>query len=202
MPILENEKELENYLFELSKRTEPDFEHPLDTYGKMFRQIEIKGYGVTDLISIYSEERYCDKKSVVVHVQIIELKKGKIDLVAVGQISRYVQGIQRIIDANDITREFKKTHIPIEFEITGTLVGNGVADGDVCFLIDSIPWLVCYSYNVSLNKGIEFNLESGWYNTGEDTEHIPLKAEIQRLIISGAKSYRREKRFMDRRRSR
>lgn len=194
MAELDNEKELENYLFSLV--VEDDEEHPLDVRGKVFQQVELKGYGVMDLVYL----SYCGESRIAtIKITVVELKKGKIDLVAIAQISRYKQAINRFIESNQI--ETNKI-IPIHVEVEGVLIGSGIASGDACFLADSIDWLRVYSYDLTLKNGLTFKCEYGWYNVAEDLSAIPIKKSIQESIVSAAKEvryFRREHRKHKRR---
>lgn len=42
------EKELEDYLFNIEDRGDS----PIGIYGKVYRQLEIKGYGIADLVYV------------------------------------------------------------------------------------------------------------------------------------------------------
>lgn len=183
MAELENEKELENYLYTLVVDHNED--HPLEVSGKAFQQVELKGYGIMDLVYLDS---YGDvPRTSTVKITIVELKKGKIDLVAVAQISRYKQAIERLIERHH-ARDNKPIRIIIEVE--GILVGSGMASGDVCYLVDSIDWLRMFSYDLSLKNGLTFKSEQGWYNVDENLSVIPLGEELRDLIVSAAQSTR------------
>lgn len=165
MPVLETEKELEIYL--MGKDV-----NPFGLTGKSFNQVEIKGYGVIDILNINIEPHPYSKP--LLEITILELKKGKIDYNAIGQISRYKTAIDRLLSHWEVEEKFS-----VE-EISGILIGETYTNGDVCFLGDNISWLTVYEYNIDFNYGIKFKESSGWRNTNEDLSKMPLFDAIKR----------------------
>jgi hypothetical protein len=71
-------------------------------------------------------------------------------LAALTQIARYRQGIKHhlsLIYPDEKNRP--------ELQVTGSLIGDSMKDG-INYLIDSIPWLDCYTFKLSLESGVEF----------------------------------------------
>jgi hypothetical protein len=177
MASISNEKELEDYLF-----SQP--ESPIGCYGKCFRQFEIKGYGIVDLL--YVDIDYNGKVRPLIQIKIIELKKDKIDFNALGQISRYKIALERYF--NNSTHYFN-------YDIEGILVGSKYASGDICFTIDSTEWLSCYLYEVNLLEGITFECSEGWFNKGEDLTRLDKTSkELFNEYIQKYKEYTRVER--------
>jgi hypothetical protein len=155
MPCLESEHELEMYLF-----NDDSDDHPIGLSGKVFRQVNLPGYGIADLIAV-DFDWFCG--DVTCNIKLVELKKGAIDLVAIAQIARYRQALEDICDYHASKRRGYKIHF--HYNIRGVLVGEKLAHGDVCYLIDSVPWLELYTFDLSLASGIEFTEQSGWFRT-------------------------------------
>jgi hypothetical protein len=144
---LEAEKELETYLYGLKENDHPFFEPADEHYDHVFRQFSIPPYGIADLLYIHCN--YHDG----IKLHIVELKKNPLDHAAITQIARYRQGIKHHIELI-----FPDENKRPEVEVTGSLVGPSLAK-DVCYLIDSIAWLDCHSYKLSLDSKIEFKEE-------------------------------------------
>jgi hypothetical protein len=144
MAKLDQERELEEYLYKLTQNESPYFEPADEVYTYIFRQFKIDSYGTADLI--YMNCGYHDD----LRLHIVELKKGPIDLAALTQIARYRQGIKHhlsLIYPDEKNRP--------ELQVTGSLIGDSMKDG-INYLIDSIPWLDCYTFKLSLESGVEF----------------------------------------------
>lgn len=162
------ESELEDYLFNW-KETQPEKgdsfgidEHPINVYGKCYRQVEIKGYGIIDLLYIDISPNNTFPQ---IDIRIVELKKDNIDLSALGQICRYKAGLERFIDT---LKDKKGSKYFQNLEMSGILVGSDYATGDICYAVDTIDWLECYHYKLDLGVGITFEESSGWYSTEEN----------------------------------
>ena len=180
------EKELEDFIF-------AEQENPIEVYGKPFRQVNITGYGLIDLLYIDISEIDLDRNNKIrpyIKITIVELKKDKIDLNALGQICRYKTAIERYLRENN---QFDQHgYITIE----GVLVGNGYASGDICYAVDQMEWLHCWHYKIDLKKGISLDPSHGWLNSGEDFKGLArLKSEITKEYLSaykeGTRRYRK-----------
>ena len=161
-----SEKELEDYLFSLKINR-----NPLLVDGKCFRQVNLGGYGIIDLL-------YIDIKSECappeypqypyVTITVVELKKGSIDFSSLGQICRYKRGLERFL-SQQINKRY---HITSRIKVEGVLVGSDYANGDICYTIDQINWLECWHYNLDLKEGIELEHSTGWYRDDEDFKSL------------------------------
>lgn len=173
-----SEKELEDYIYDTECLKE------FDVYGKYFRQVNVGGYGVIDLLYVNIERYPFDLP--VINITIVELKKGTIDPSALEQICRYKIGLTRYIDSLNIRNPQVKENINID----GVLVGSGYSNaGDICFTIDSIDWLRCIHYDVALKDGISFDESCGWYKTNESFSGLD---KIKSLVQSDYIEYCRE----------
>lgn len=157
------EKDLENIIWESDK--EELSERGLPIYGKLIRQLNIKGYGVADLVE-WDIEKYPYGK--ILNITIYELKKDKIGISALLQSISYARGIQRYLN-----KRLKN----LQFTINIVLVGSSVdTKGSFCYL----PDLMCneYSYGM-LNSiqyytydykidGIRFKESYGYYSSTEE----------------------------------
>jgi hypothetical protein len=59
------------------------------------------------------------------------------------------------------------------FRLCGYLVGPKYDNGDVCFLVDSIPWLECYHFSINFD-GVRFDESSGWHTKDEPSDYYTL----------------------------
>jgi len=165
MPTVDSEKELEDYLYEVTQRNFD--ESPLEEFapeGEIFRQVNIGGYGVMDLV-IVSFEFPCDMYSYPkVTITIIELKKHKINYQALGQISKYYRAIELFM--NEITGELKN---PLQYDIKGILIGESVDnESDFVFLANNIEWLDLITYSIDFEYGLTLNGHSReWFLKGD-----------------------------------
>lgn len=182
MANLSSEKELEDYLFGL----EQDEDFPLPCYGKVFRQVSFPAYGIADLLYINIEPG----PTPTVRVTIVELKANEIDLNAVGQICRYRKALLRYVDHLFEKHPKHKNNI----EIDGILVGKQYASGDVCYVVDSVDWLSCYHYDLSLHNGIDFEESEGWYNKGENFG--PLSKIATEFVSEYLSQYKEGRRYL------
>lgn len=186
MPKLIDEKELEDYLFSLAQAPSEEGS-PIDASGKCFRQVNITGYGIIDLLYVDFEPS-CSPKAYrlpFVHIKIVELKKEQIDLNAVGQICRYKVALERFM-------KNLRESLDFGYEITGVLVGSGYGSGDVCFVVDSCEWLSTYTYEIKLSEGLVFDISEGWHNTNENFSSLEkIKNELTREFIKTYKDDRR-----------
>jgi hypothetical protein len=153
MPILQDEQELENYLFNLYQN--PQNDNPLEISGKCFKQVRVGGYGIIDLLCIDVEAGWVGKNGTcppTIHIQIIELKKGCIDFNSIGQVSRYKTAIEQYISCLPKQRK----GIDVLFNISCILVGNHILNGDISYLVKHLDWLSVYFYSLSLDGGVKF----------------------------------------------
>ena len=162
----EDENELEELLF--GNHLE-EYDNYLDgnlctevKHTLQFRQFEVKGYGIIDILGI---DYYREPDFYNITITIYELKNGPIDMKAISQISRYYIGVKRYISNLDLGR-FRK-RLEIYLEINGILVGSEYPNDGSCFVVDSIPWLSCYFFDIS-KSGVNFTETDGWYRENED----------------------------------
>lgn len=175
------ERELEDFFYTKKEDGRTVFPPTDEEYDYVYRQFHLKPYGIIDLL--YIDCNYHDD----VRIHIVELKKDRLDSSALIQIAKYKQGIK-----HHINLLFPNTERQPNIEITGSLVGTEQSGEDMCFLMDSIPWLTCYLYKISLEKGIEFKAVAkpgdglNWYMPGESIK--PLTKLKNRLVKDYARS--------------
>lgn len=159
-----SEKELEDFIVGISDG-QPGAEHDeLFIEGRCFRQVNLDGYGIADLIFIHFDAIDRD-----LSVEIVELKKGVIDMKAVGQVCRYRVGVERFI-SKIIERHshFRRA----SYQVSCCLIGNGYAQDDTRYVVDCLDGVNTYIYGIDLARGISFKHSDGWYNTGENHKHL------------------------------
>ena len=157
------EKDLEDIIWESDK--EKLDQRGLPIYGKLIRQLNIKGYGIADLVE-WSIQK--DPYSRTLNVTIYELKKDKIGISALMQSIYYARGIQRYL-------EFRLKNL--KFTINIVLIGSSLdLTGSFCYL----PDLICndcsygllntiqyYTYDYKID-GIYFEQSYGYISLSEE----------------------------------
>ena len=97
---LTSEKELEDFLFKWTPDgpVEEEYGHPLGiNYKKLLRQVNIQGYGVIDLLSV---DISCqDELMPCIDIDIIELKKGTIDILASDHAPHTLKEKEKFVNA-------------------------------------------------------------------------------------------------------
>lgn len=145
-----SEKELEDYIFKNYKNIEylnGDF---------IIRQLNIKGYGIIDILIIEIIENYPIFK-------ILELKQDKIDHKAIEQICKYINGFKRNLEMNEYIGKNNVSFENLEYYLIGQRLSNNCG-----FLTDNIENLKVITYKVDLEDGISFNNNNnGWYRSSE-----------------------------------
>lgn len=117
----------------------------------LLRQVKLSTYGVADLIEISGGSN--------VHIDIIELKKGKLEPKDYLQLCRYMTAIKNLISLDGI-----------RISVSGILIGKEIKpEKDFCYLINEGELFV-YTYDFDIEKGLRFNRSYGWYRT--DAEEI------------------------------
>lgn len=138
------EKELEEYIYSQEMNGGPYFLPADENFDFVYRQFKLHPYGIIDLL--YVDCNFHDD----IRLHIVELKKDKLDTDALLQISRYRQGIK-----HHISLLFPDPKNRPNVQVTGSLIGTSLGDG-MWYLIDSIPWLDCHTYKLSLESGVTF----------------------------------------------
>jgi len=121
--------------------------------GRRYRQLNLAPYGIADLVNIrYAPDHF------TFYVQIIELKKGKIDTSAYLQAKRYETALKKVMTQLNDGAEQK-----VEFHISVVLIGNEIElNGDFVFLLNSDLGCTAFTYSYGFN-GIEFTAAGrGW----------------------------------------
>lgn len=128
-----------------------------------FRQLNLSPYGIADLVNI----RYCNTENTF-FIQVIELKKEKIDLAAYAQAKRYQTALKSVVEkAND------RCFIDTKIEFTSILIGRTLDyANDFVFVINSDPTCQVYTYSYGVN-GISFEkIGKGWIKEAEESSSV------------------------------
>jgi hypothetical protein len=170
------EKEIEDLLelcindsdFNLKALKNRDYDFDFSTGKKLIkRQFELRGYGIIDLITISFEEffDYQDNSlNIIPVIKIYELKKEKIDVNSLMQLSRYIKGMKRYIHKIDKNILSDLNKIKICNNIRGILVGKSVQmNGDFVFLMELIRGVKVITYKLDMNIGLKFVEENFAY---------------------------------------
>jgi len=139
-----SEKDFENYICKLMDETKecPLLGESISGYQQKFN---IGNYGEIDIIRYH-----CDYEGYV-FITIIELKKEIIDMKAVAQICRYIEGVKNFIA--DKTNNYIK-NINIQAVLSAP---NIKMNDDTIFLINAIECLSICTIDLSLEDGFKSN---------------------------------------------
>jgi len=122
-----------------------------------FRQLEIKGYGVADLVKIEYSENH-------IEVTILELKNRQLKESDISQLSRYMRGMERLLT------KYQRKLKGFSFGVCGELAGPfDVQATDFVFIIGRLEGVTIYRLELSLDQGFKSTeIGSDWFNHGED----------------------------------
>lgn len=122
--------------------------------GLVYRQVELPGAGIMDLVSVSIGKIIHEHHSAkVLYVDIYELKRDAITCQNIGQIARYINSI----DGNQKTL-LSVLNLPSEeysIEVNGFLVGRGV-ERDALHALSLCFNIRCFRFEFDLAQGIRF----------------------------------------------
>lgn len=180
-----NERAIEEYVYRSvmdGKDCPITATHP----NAVFRQYEIKGYGITDLV-------YLNIYPGMVRVQIVELKNETLKESHLSQLKRYMVGMRRYLwRHNDLAEK-----AGWEIDVHGVLAGPFEADrNDLVYLYDGMEDVEIFGLSLSMEDGflVREISNSGWRSRGEDLTQktaiarhaFPLALELDRSLSRGA----------------
>lgn len=177
MNILENE--FENMLEQMINDGSEHIKDLQLKKGYLLRQPALHGYGKMDLV-LFNYNTYFLNGTVNrvkqrdLLVTCIELKKDKIGYNELGQLCRYMQGIERVAQ-NDLSN--------LNITVRGILIGRDIEHGgDFAYLADKVAVsdIDIYSYVFDYKTGLRFEHQNhgGWHSVSEDFGNIPGKEII------------------------
>lgn len=122
-----------------------------------FRQLEIKGYGVSDIVKVQWAGEILD-------VTVLELKNRQLKESDVSQLCRYITGLKRLLAA------YRRKIPTFKYSVTGQLAGPfEVQQSDFVYLVNEMGSIEFYSLEFCLDSGFVSNpISRGWFNSGED----------------------------------
>lgn len=154
-----SEKEMEDYIW---TRLSEDGVCPVSgrTANFYFRQKDIKGYGVTDIVKVR-----CRKNKII--ITVLELKNEPLKEAHVAQLCRYMNGLNRIADYYRERRQ-RCPEIVIKGELAGPFEKNR---NDLVWLVDHMPEITLYNVSISIDSGFcSLPIQKGWYRGDEEVE--------------------------------
>ena len=200
----DNEDELERILMSYHENSGFCFVTN-EEVGHLYQQVNIGPYGIIDMLGVTIET---EPYMVSVNIIIYELKLNSIKAKDVVQISRYYKGVSEYLwNAYSIGREVINSELcartfnrkcgkrcRVEVNLKGILVGKQYdMTSDVCFLVDSIPWLSCYHYSLGA-EGIDFELDENWRSGkglfGKETTDCQKVLELKDFFLKQCVGYR------------
>lgn len=175
--IFITEKQLEDFIFNTNPEKLEEKGIALDYY-KIKRQVKIGNYGVADLVSIKRPQYkfYKDNSNIrkILYkgcITIYELKRDSININALLQACRYLNGIKRYLEKRGIDLD----HYNFEIKLIGSDLET---NGDFIYLlkefkdrvnecyeceVGGLVDIYLYSYNMTID-GISFEYEDTEYN--------------------------------------
>jgi hypothetical protein len=123
------------------------------------RQFDLGSYGRADIIGFRVHPSRTNintgRKERIVEVDIIELKKDKVNASTLFQAIRYAKAIQHKI---------KHENINYTFLFSIHLVGKSIdVDNDFIYLPDVVNGITLYTYELSITKGLVFKVAQGFH---------------------------------------
>jgi len=180
----DTERDLENEIFDFVTKNKkcPITE---SVVHRCFRQLQIKGYGVPDLV-------YFRYSGFYPKVTVVELKNVELNPDHLNQLCRYMTGIRRCLNRHLIDEKANIT-------INGVLAGP-MAKTDFVMMFQEIGNIDVYKIDVSIERGVCFNEVYGWRRTAEDLTCLDpkirrclrLRKDINSKVEERMKTRRRE----------
>jgi hypothetical protein len=169
------EKEIEQIVSETIKK-DPEALMDRGLYvGRLQRyiqQLDLGDYGRADIVGISFYNEPCE-----IYLEVIELKKDRVDSHTLMQAVRYVRCLQLLF------RE-----IAPEYTITSTeiiLIGKTIeTNGDFCYTPNVFSNVSLYTYSIDLLQGIKFTRQYGYVLTGANfgTSKNVLKSFLNNIV--------------------
>ncbi len=151
--VWDSEKELEDYIYD--KYMDEHGECPITQQvqpNNIFRQPNLGSYGIADIITASVSENG------MLDICVIEIKKETITPDAVGQISRYITGVNDLIrktyEKTDVYRDNKSA------SVTGILLAPKITT-DAAFILNYTKNIDYYEVLCDLEHGFSCELNSG-----------------------------------------
>jgi hypothetical protein len=109
--------------------------------------VKIGNYGIADLVTL---SRFTQHS---VFIEVIELKRGEVNIDTYIQANRYLSGIKRYIE---------RFHPKLRVVYSTTIIGRSINLGDWVYLIDDAPNLKVITYKYDID-GISFSSHSKYF---------------------------------------
>lgn len=157
-----SERSIEDYLWdELQGGGVCQITHRDITFS--FRQLELVGYGVTDIVQVIVAPQS-------VEVIIVELKNESLKEAHLSQLARYMAGMRRFVRRYKKIAERKGWALSVK----GVLAGPFSDSGDFVYLADLLPDIDVHAIRLSFENGFEVEQKSrlGWFSKKEKPECI------------------------------
>ena len=165
MISFDSEKDLESFICDSLEESHNPISD--ETICFFTRQMEIKGYGIADIITITRDVHPETQNTIGMEINIIELKNANFKKEDVGQIARYKRGIERAISTDESLDDMcVSVRCTLVFKKTFPDQSNG------CYLIHASEWLEAYEFSMSPRDGVKFSSVDPWVSSNEDIKSI------------------------------
>jgi hypothetical protein len=163
------EKDLEDIICDALKTKEGQeslYDRGLEfTYSsghlKFKRQLNLGAYGTCDIIISSKDDTDIHPDFIMqdsLTIEVMELKKGELDVNALTQVMRYVRGVERYM---------KKHHPKMRYNVIPTLVGKSIDLRDWVYMIEKVEGLRVFTYEYRMD-GIRFVEQSDYQSVGDN----------------------------------
>ncbi len=141
-------------------------------HGKAYRQLNLSPYGIADLVYI----RHSAAENLY-FVQVLELKKGKVDAAAYMQAKRYLTAICGVLD-----RLRKQEELDYKIVLSSVIIGDEVElSGDFIYTYNYDVSCQAFTYSYGFD-GIEFKeVSKEWAMVGAPSSG-PLQSLMPELL--------------------
>lgn len=139
----------------------------------VLRQFYLGGYGVMDIVLI-AYNHYTKSY----HVNVLELKKDKVDLKTLEQGIRYRKGVEHY---------FRHFYPGASVSIKITLIGREIEKySSLLYTADYFPGLSFYTYSLDLVGGLRFTNHAGYQLTEPDFQkmNLDVKNQIKKHVFT------------------
>lgn len=170
MKKLPLEKEVEAAFFDFVKQFK---------WGPVYRQVQLP-LGIADIVGLGPNK----------HINVVEVKRGKIDRKTVGQLIGYIGQIDRVIEMLIGSRDYINQLYKTEFETVGILVGNSI-DKEALSACKALGYDVylydCQNGEITFSEHIEYDKYLYYYVTDSDCSKLLL--EISNEVVNYLKMF-------------
>ena len=144
----------------------------MDMLKKYYRQFNLREYGIADIVgAVYG---ICGE-DIYISVDIIELKKDRIDFNTFEQALKYYRGIDLLIDKTLSNIDIDKKRRTVRKDMNIILIGTSIdTSSNFCFLSNIFPKVHLYTMSLDIEEGILFKYHEDYTIVDSNIGNIDL----------------------------